>query len=270
LPAPLPPHTVALVTGASSGIGEAIARAIAARGPSRLVLVARRADRLARLVAELGSCAVARPTDLTDPAQVAALIAAEPRVDLLVNSAGYGWSSDVVDQCREAPRLERMIDLNCRAVVSLTCAWLPGMQERRRGWILNVGSIAGMMPMPTVAVYAATKAFVHSFSEGLRVELRGTGVAVHLLAPGPVDTEFFSISHPGLAGRPLGPLFAKVTPMAERAVRDLLADRPFRVPGPHLRLGMGLASSLPWRLWRPLVRHTLRRAGSMVTGDDGA
>lgn len=244
----------ALVTGASSGIGAELARVLARRDVARLVLVARRRDRLEALAAELGERARVRVADLADADQVRALITAEPQVDVLVNNAGFGWGEPFARQAlRDPDRLLRMIDLNCRAVVQLTAAWLPGMLERNRGWILNVGSVAGLTPVPDMSVYGATKAFVTSHTESLRVELRGTGIRVHLLAPGPVLTEFFDVAHPGQK-RPPSFLFMSPSRVAEQAVCDLLADRPRRIPGLPIRLGAAFASALPMPLWRLLAR----------------
>jgi short-subunit dehydrogenase len=183
----------ALVTGASSGIGAAYARALRARG-ERLVLVARRAERLAALAAELGGpeAAVTVPLDLTDPDAPARLERTLRErgigVDLLVNNAGLGHTGRFADS--PLPRVTEMLDLNLRALVSLTRLFLPGMLERRRGRIVNVVSTAAFQPVPYMATYAATKAAVLSFSEALAAELRGSGVRVQALCPGLTATEF--------------------------------------------------------------------------------
>ena len=190
----------ALVTGASSGIGAAYARALRARG-ERLILVARREARLAALAEELGGTeAVARiPEDLADRSGPERLqIEIERRglaVDILVNNAGSGDTGPFA----EAPieRLTAMVDLNARAVVELTRRLLPGMIARRRGRIVNVVSNAAFQPVPFLGVYAATKSLVLSFTEALATELRGTGVRVQALCPGPTDTEFFEVARTG-------------------------------------------------------------------------
>jgi hypothetical protein len=192
-----------LVTGASSGIGAAYARALRARG-ERLILVARRADRLARLAEELGGdeWAVALPLDLASTRAAVRLreqVASRGcAVDLLVNNAGLGHTAPFEQQPPEVVRA--MIDVNVRALVELTHAFLPGMKERGRGCIVNVASNAAFQPVPFLAVYAATKAFVLSFTEGLAEELRGSGVRAQALCPGLTQTEFLDVAgtHEGL------------------------------------------------------------------------
>jgi short-subunit dehydrogenase len=180
---------VAMVTGASSGIGEEFARQLAARGHD-LVLVARRVDRLQRLADELPTTVHVLPCDLgADAAALPARVAQlGVDVDLLVNNAGFGnhdrfWE---IAEGRDAAQVR----LNCEAVVTLTRAFLPAMIERGTGGIINMASIFGFQPMPYEAVYGASKAFLISFSEALRAELRGTGVRVLAVCPGPVATEF--------------------------------------------------------------------------------
>jgi short-subunit dehydrogenase len=192
-----------MVTGASSGIGAVYARALRKRG-ERLILVARRAERLSDLAADLGGeeWAVAMPVDLAEPEGVRRLeaeVAARGfAVDLLVNNAGLGHTAPFEDQPLEV--LRAMIDVNVRAVVELTRSFLPGMKERRRGRIVNVASNAAFQPVPFLTVYAATKAFVLSFTEGLAEELRGTGIRVQALCPGLTRTEFLQVAgtHEGL------------------------------------------------------------------------
>lgn len=193
----------ALVTGASSGIGTAFARALHARG-ERLVLVARRKERLDRLAAELGGDARAAVValDLTAPGAPERLAAEMGdrgyAVDLLVNSAGLGHTSPFHRQPLEVVRA--MIDLNVRALTGLTREFLPGMLARGRGRIVNVASNAAFQPIAFMSVYAASKAYVLSFTEALATELRGTGVRVQALCPGITATEFLEVAetHPGL------------------------------------------------------------------------
>jgi hypothetical protein len=256
----------ALVTGASSGIGATFARALRARG-ERLVLVARRADRLEALVRELGGedWAVALPADLST-SDVAARLRDEVarrgfEIDLLVNNAGLGHTAPFVDQSPEVVRA--MLDVNVRAVVELTHAFLPGMLERRRGRIVNVASNAAFQPVPFLTIYAATKAFVLSFTEGLAEELKGSGVQVQALCPGLTRTEFLEVAgtHDGLA--------VTRTPMltAEEVVETSLGalDRgQLRViTGLTNRLGVFaqrfLPSSLPRRVAAALYRPTARK-----------
>lgn len=190
----------ALVTGASSGIGREMARLLAADA-SDLVLVARRKPELDGLAAELsaghGIQVHVLPADLADPAAPAMLreqLAARGiSIDVLVNNAGFGLQG----RFAELP-LDRQIDMlqvNITALTHLTRLFLPGMLERRRGGVLNVGSMAGFQPGPYMAVYYATKAYVLSFTEALAHELAGTGVTATCLAPGATKTEFFELSH---------------------------------------------------------------------------
>jgi len=193
----------ALVTGASSGIGAAYARALKARG-ERLILVARREERLERLAEELGGeeWAVPLPVDLSDDDAATRLrdeVAARGlAVDLLVNNAGLGHTAPFGEQSPAVVRA--MLHVNVRALVELTHALLPGMQERGRGRIVNVASNAAFQAVPFLTVYAATKAFVLSFTEGLAEELRGSGIQVQALCPGLTRTEFLDVAgtHDGL------------------------------------------------------------------------
>lgn len=188
--------TRALVTGASSGIGVAFARALKARG-ERLVLVARRRERLETLAAELGEDASSvLVADLASPNGVARVAAETARrgfaVDLLVNNAGVGHTARFYEEPPD--RITSMLDLNVRAVVEMTRAFLPAMVARGHGRIINVASNAAFQPVPFLTIYAATKAFVLSFSEGLATELEGTGVRVQALCPGLTRTEFLEVA----------------------------------------------------------------------------
>ena len=183
---------VALVTGASSGIGTEFARALSKQG-YEVVLVARRRERLDELAQELESAHVVECDLAADPhAVVRGVEELGLAVDLLVNNAGFGtwgrfWELDPEPEAQQ-------VRLNCEAVVVLTRAFLPGMVERRRGGVINVASTAGMQPLPYESVYAATKAFVRSFSAALRTELRGTGVKLLNVDPGPVATEWQAVA----------------------------------------------------------------------------
>ncbi|MGB3697453.1 MAG: mycolate reductase [Gordonia sp. (in: high G+C Gram-positive bacteria)] len=193
MPVPAPsPAARAVVTGASSGIGMALARELAARGHS-VILVARRGEILEELAAELrsrsGVAVDVRAVDLSDPAAVEPLCTelAGREISILCNNAGIATFGPVAEL---DPAYERaQVRLNANAVHDLTLAVLPQMIRRGSGGILMVGSAAGNMPIPNNATYAATKAFVNTFSESLRGELTGTGVNVTLLAPGPVRTQ---------------------------------------------------------------------------------
>jgi short-subunit dehydrogenase len=227
----------ALITGASSGIGEQFARQLSARGDTT-VLVARRAERLERLAAELPAPAHVIGCDLTtDAAQLPDRVAELGlEVDLLVNNAGFGtygrfWE---IDPGRDA----EMVRLNCEVVVTLTRALLPGMIERRRGGVIVVASSAGMQPIPFETTYAASKAFALNFTEALHEELRGTGVRALAVNPGPVPTEWQGVAgFEGAAGVVPGAI------EADQVVREALAayDR-------------GRRSMVPGRLFRWYLR----------------
>lgn len=192
-----------LVTGASSGIGVEYARALRARG-ERLVLVARREERLATLARELGGAewATVIPTDLAAPDAATRLRegveTAGLAVDTLVNCAGLGHTAPFERQPVDV--LRAMIGVNVSALVELTHAFLPGMRDRNRGRIINIASNAAFQPVPFLTVYAATKAFVLSFTEGLAEELRGSGILLQGLCPGLTQTEFLDVAgtHRGL------------------------------------------------------------------------
>lgn len=194
LPAPDRNSTV-VVTGASSGIGAALARLLAGRGHA-LTLVARRREELEALAAEVherhGVTADVRPADLGDPADRTKLIGALRQsgrtIAGLVNNAGFGSFGWFAALDQEWERQE--VHVNVVALHELTGELLPAMVERGAGAICNVGSVAGVQPLPGNATYAATKAFVNSFSEALHSELTGTGVSCTLVTPGPVRTEF--------------------------------------------------------------------------------
>jgi short-subunit dehydrogenase len=188
-----------LVTGASSGIGLELAKCFAA-DKSNLVLVARNTAAMETLAAELRrdhkieihviSADLARPES---PRRIFdELQGRGAAVDVLVNNAGFGLHGSFVE-LPLARQLE-IIQVNVAALVALTGLFLPGMVQRRRGGILNVGSVAGFLPGPHMAIYYASKAFVQSFSEALFEELRGTGVSVTNLCPGPTESNFSQVA----------------------------------------------------------------------------
>lgn len=185
---------VAVVTGASAGLGADFARQLSKRG-HRLVLVARRKGRLDALAAELGD-ARALEIDLSAAGAAAELLAnirsAGEKVDLLVNNAGFGLRGRF-DRA-DPQRLRQMIDLNCGTLTDLCRAVLPDMVERRSGAILNIASTAAFQPGPGMAVYFATKAYVLSLSEALHEEVKRFGVTVTALCPGPTRTEFGEVA----------------------------------------------------------------------------
>ena len=192
----MPPH-IALVTGASSGIGEAVARRYAAAGV-KVIAAARREDRLAGLVDDFGEDLIfVSVLDVRDLAAIEQLVTSLPAafadVDVLVNNAGLALGLEPA-QDAALDNWERMIETNCTGLVYMTRALLPGMVARRRGHVVNMGSIAGTYPYPGGNVYGATKAFVHQFSLGLRADLHGTGVRVTSIEPGLIGgTEFSEV-----------------------------------------------------------------------------
>jgi short-subunit dehydrogenase len=234
----------ALVTGASSGIGEQFARQLAARGHD-LVLVARRADRLESLASELPTDAKVVACDLAaDAASLGGRVQElGVQVDVLVNNAGFGTSGPFLEH--DPARDAEQVRLNCEAVVTLCHAFLPGMLERRRGGIINVASSAGFQPIPYESVYAATKAFAISFTDALHTELRGTGVRAMAVNPGPVPTEWQQVA--GYSEDRTGVVPGEIS--AEQVVRESLAawDKGRRsiIPGRTIRWFIRATSPSP-------------------------
>jgi short-subunit dehydrogenase len=255
----------ALITGASSGIGAEMARQLA---PSarRLVLVARRGDRLEALKRELARSGLeieCHAADLTDGTAVENLLkqlaACGTRIDFLINNAGLGDHGDFA--ASDWKRVQAMLDVNITALTRLTHALLPGIIHSRRGAILNVSSIAAWLPMPNMAVYAASKAYVNSFTEALRAELRHTGVVVTSLCPGPVDTEFGALARrDGERDAVPAPDIFKLS--VERVVREgLLAvgkDRARVVPGWVLAGLMFVTALVPMFILRTFLAPSKR------------
>ena len=190
---------IAFVTGASSGFGAAIARRFAADG-ARVVACARRGDRLKDLAAELGSQVLPVTLDVRDRAAVAEVVGELPaefaEVDVLVNNAGLALGQGPA-QSADLDDWDQMIDTNCKGLAYVTRAILPGMVARRRGHVINLGSVAGTYPYPGGNAYAGSKAFVHQFSIALRSDVHGTGVRVTCVEPGMADTEFSTVRFHG-------------------------------------------------------------------------
>jgi uncharacterized protein len=251
----------ALVTGASSGIGECMARLLAADGCD-LIVVARRAGRLEDLAASLRAAHQVHvevlAADLTTPA---GLLAAENRlsdasrpVELLVNNAGFSLPGTFADV--PADGAEAQIRLNVLALARLAHAVLPGMLRRGHGGILNVSSVAGVLISPGGAVYAATKAFVTSFSESLSAEVSGHGVHVTALCPGLTRTQFHDEGHDAAAA----PSFAWLD--ADRVARvgldAVAAGRPAATAGAQYKVVTGLARIVPRRILRIAAKASRR------------
>jgi uncharacterized protein len=260
----LPPPSetaTALVTGASSGIGEAVARELAARVQG-LTLVARREERLRALGDELGEAhgvrAEAIAVDLGDAAGRERLSGelAERGLDVevLVNNAGFGGSGD-----RE--RVVSMVELNCVALLDLQERYVPSMVDRGRGAVINVASTAAFQPLPGTAVYAATKAFVLSLTEAVHEELRGTGVTVTAVCPGPVKTGFMEAAGLERAeGQVPGIFWMSAEAVARAAVDAAARGKRAVVPGVLNRAGAITGQHAPRTLALPLAKRVWRQA----------
>lgn len=249
----------ALITGASAGIGREFARQLGDRASS-LVLVARRLDRLDELRDELTKrnpnlnvhC---RAVDLSQSNEIDELCAWLERekiaVDFLVNNAGLGDRGSFATAPPE--RIHEMLAVNIVALTILTRGLLPAMIEKKRGAILNVSSSAGFLPIRKMAVYAASKAYVTSFSDGIRGEVSKQGVVVSSLCPGPVDTEFSSVARRSIGKQPYpSPSFMHMP--VEGVVRAGLAgierNKPLVVPGIVMKIAMLLVRLTPMAILR--------------------
>src|ERR1039458_6216366 len=238
-----------LITGASSGIGLELAKCFAA-DQSNLILVARSTAAMEKLATELRERFQIEvhvlPADLSRPESPKKILdelkGSGLAVDVLVNNAGFGLHGGFA----ELPLLRQLeiIQVNVAALVALTGLFLPGMKQRQRGGILNVGSVAGFLPGPNMAVYYASKAFVQSFSEALFEELHGTGVSVTNLCPGPTETNFSRVARAfqtrELQGKKM--TAAAVAVSGHRAFRQ---QRLMDVPGMQNRLLVHLTRLLP-------------------------
>ncbi len=256
---------VALITGASAGIGVALARVFAREG-HKLALVARREDRLRALADEITAKGPRRPivvaADITNLGgserlrQALAEHGAEPQY--VVNNAGFGLIGHAA-HCDRAEQLD-MIDLNVRALTELSLAFVDSL-ERHQGGILNVGSMAGFLPGPGMAVYYATKAYVLSFSEALHSELNPRGIRVSVLCPGPVPTEF--AARAGIK-EGLAPDLLTQSPeaVAEAGYRGLMRGQRTIVPGLINKIGiMGIRIAPRGSVLRAIgARQSRRRA----------
>jgi short-subunit dehydrogenase len=230
---------VTLITGASAGIGAELARVFASNG-HRVALVARRADRLAALAAKItaagGRAPITIPCDLQQPGasdKIASALAAEgTEVEFVVNNAGFGLFGRAV----ELDRAEQLgiVDVNIRAMTDLSLRFSDHL-IRNRGGILNVGSIAGFLPGPGMAVYYASKAYVLSFTEALRAELAPRGVRVTVLCPGPVPTEFQQRAgfEPGYDSAVLN---VSAVDVAKAAYDGLMANKRAVLPGIGIKI----------------------------------
>lgn len=255
----------ALITGATAGLGAEFARQLAAQA-SRLILVGRREERLASLAESLRTDFPSLtvdpiPADLAKPEHrerlASRVIREEIPLNLLINNAGLGDLGPF--DTAEWARLEPMLSVNVGALTHLTHLLLPMLRASNPSAVLNVSSVAGFFPLPQMAVYAATKAYVTSFSEALRMEVAPHGVTVTALCPGPVPTEFFEVasrngeairamdrSHPSLASSP--------SLVVSEALKGLERDRPGVIPNRLLSLLIGSVRLLPFAMIRAGIR----------------
>lgn len=258
-------YKTALITGASSGIGAEFAEALAAQGLD-LVLVARSEDKLRALAKQLAEVHARRVEVVTADLAVAgsaekvhaAVRALGMDVDLLINNAGFGTVGSF--HKLEAGRERQEILLNAAAVVDMAHAFLPAMLESGRGAIVNVASMAAFQPIPYMSVYAGTKAFVLSFSQGLRGEVRGKGVEVLAVCPGPVDTPFFEATGAeGLRGTIPKASMVTAEQVVRESLRALRAGRSFVVPGVAFKLAALGTKFMPRDLLASMTARYMKR-----------
>jgi short-subunit dehydrogenase len=261
--------SAALVTGASAGIGAEIAKLLAARGYA-LVLVARRRDRLLALAGELSEQHGVRvetiAADLSKPTPRGRIPGRVEElgldVEILINNAGFATGGEPFFEADPERELEQ-VRVDVEAVVALTSAFLPAMVKRGCGAILNVASTAGMQPMPYSAGYSAAKAYVLTFSEAIHQEVRGRGVTVTALAPGPVDTDFWQIAGWEVQG---GKSFERAVPgtlispeqAARAGVEGLEHGERVVVPGLPIRAAMLASRYIPHMVKLPALERFMR------------
>jgi short-subunit dehydrogenase len=249
-------NTTVVVTGASSGIGAELARELARRGHG-VTLVARRAEKLQELADELASDhgieAAVESADLQEREARDALAdrLLEREVVGLVNNAGYGATGPFVEA--DLDWLQGMVQLNCQALLHLSGRLLPPMVERGAGAVLNLASLASCQPIPNMATYAATKAFVLSFSEALHAELAGTGVSVTAVQPGPVKTEFWELA--GDKGSNPGAAFLPADAVARQAVEGMVTGRRTVVPSLKWKSAAVVGRFVPRSVQLPLMKR---------------
>ena len=248
------PRPLALITGASAGIGLELAKQLACDGYD-LLLTARREDRLRQIADDLTNTTSASITifiaDLADPASPQNIYDFTKEnnltIDTLINNAGFGLRKDFHES--DLPRLLEMIQVNITALTHLTGLFLPDMIKRKNGTILNVASTAAFTPGPHMAVYYATKAFVLHFSEAIASELQNTGVTVSCLCPGPTNTEFGEVS--GMSTTKVFKFAVPVEPVVTTAIKGMKKKKKIIIPGFGNRAGIFFMRFTP----RIIVRY---------------
>jgi short-subunit dehydrogenase len=251
---------VALVTGASSGIGAEFAKQLSARG-YEVVLVARRADRLQELASQLAGSAHVVVCDVANDAATLRAKVDELglQVDVLVNNAGFGTHGHFmeINPAREAEEVR----VNCEALVTLTHAFLPGMLERHSGGVITMASTAGMQPIAYEATYSASKAFARTFSDALHTELRGTGLRVLCVNPGPVPTEWAQIAGYEPGHHPPVPGEISAEQVVRESLRAFERGRRTIVPGFVIRWYMRFNRPAPHAIKLRVVARMYRPKG---------
>lgn len=245
-----------LITGASSGLGAEFARSFARQGCD-VVIAARREARLVALADELqdthGISAHVLACDLTLIEDRERLVAEHPRIDVLVNNAGFG---EVGARFGDMPveRIGEMVTLNCTALAELCHRYLPTLASRR-GALINVASTGAFQPLPHSSLYAATKAFVLSFTQAISTEYKGTGLTVQCLCPGPTESEFWDVAHAPevMANR------RSAAQVVESSMAGLAKGRTVVVDGTLNAIGAGAARVLPYSIVEKLVGHVMEK-----------
>jgi uncharacterized protein len=262
-------YTCALITGASAGLGEEFVKQLLGQ-VDQFILVARRVDRLERMADEIRKShsetqVLVLGADVSD---TDAIILLEKKVkdagmvpDLLINNAGLGDYGEFITGDWQA--IDQMLRVNINALTHLTHLFLPAMVKQKRGWILNVSSLASTLAIPDFGVYAATKAYVSSFSEALRIELLDSGVQVMSLCPGPVKTEFGDVARRDGASRGMPParkfFYVSKQRVVTEALIGLKKGRARVFPGTQIAIAGWIIGSLPLFLMRLIMKSRPRR-----------
>ena len=258
-------HPVALITGASGGLGREFSKLLAQKG-YRLILMGRSQAKLEALAHELETPTQIFVSDFSEPEAIAPFKnwqkANEIHVDVLINNAGWG-KVDAIENST-AYELSSMIDVNIRATTLMTQVVLDDMLKSRSGKILNVASIASFMPCPGFAVYAASKAYVLSFSEALREEVKDCGITITALCPGPIDTEFWQ--HAGIdSTKPFKAFLSSPAIVAQVGLDALFCGKTVCVPGAFNKVLTVLSQVAPRCLVRAISFRVINWANRKNT-----